>query len=117
MLGTHRIDQGVTISEPTRQVIREFHGVVTRALAASLQAATQKNDQAARVVIEMKSEINRLADSAALHQARRLVAQEPNRLPAYTVEMDILQNLKRIYYFAKRIARMVVPSEIRLQAT
>ena len=116
-LGTHRIDQGVTISEPTRQVIREFHGVVTRALAASLQAATQKNDQAARMVIEMKSEINRLADSAALHQARRLVAQEPNRLPAYTVEMDILQNLKRIYYFAKRIARMVVPSEIRLQAT
>ena len=65
----------------------------------------------------LAAEINRLADSAALHQARRLVAQEPNRLPAYTVEIDILQNLKRIYYFAKRIARMVVPSEIRLQAT
>jgi phosphate:Na+ symporter len=40
-----------------------------------------------------------------------LVAEEPNRLPAYTVEMDILQNLKRIYYFAKRMARLVVPSE------
>ena len=55
-------------------------------------------------------EINRLADSAAMHQAKRLVAEEPNRLPAYTVEMDVLQNLKRIYYFAKRMARAAVPT-------
>ena len=111
MLGNDRIDEQVLISEPTQEVIREFHGVVTRALAAAMQAATQKSEEAAQVVIDMKGEINRLADSAAIHQARRLVAEEPNRLPAYTVEMDILQNLKRIYYFAKRMARLVVPSE------
>ena len=58
-----------------------------------------------------REDVDRLAESAALHQARRLVAEEPNRLPAYTVEMDILQNLKRIYYFAKRMARLVVSSE------
>ncbi len=110
-LGTERIEEGVSISAPTQQVIQEFHRAVKRALAAAMQAATQKSEEAARVVIDMKQEINRLADSAALHQARRLVAEEPNRLPAYTVEMDILQNLKRIYYFAKRMARLVVPSE------
>ena len=44
------------------------------------------------------------------HVGRRLIAEEPNRLPAYTVEMDILQNLKRIYYFAKRMARAAVPA-------
>ncbi len=57
----------------------------------------------------MKQEINQLADSAAIHQAQRLVAEEPNRLPAYTVEMGILENLKRIYYFTKRMARAAVP--------
>lgn len=117
MLGNDRIDEQVSISQPTQEVIKEFHGVVTRALSAAMQAATQKSGEAARVVIDMKSEINRLADSAAVHQARRLVAQEPNRLPAYTVEMDILQNLKRIYYFAKRMARLVVPSENLRQTT
>ena len=71
---------------------------------------------ASMVVIDMKKEINRLADSAVVHQARRLVAEEPNRLPAYSVEMDILQNLKRIFYFSKRMARMVVPSGIIRQA-
>ena len=100
-LGIERLDQGVTISESTQEVITRFHGTVSQALTSAMQAVTQKNETAASVVIEMKAEVNRLADSAALHEARRLVAREPNRLPAYTVEVDILQNLKRIYYFAQ----------------
>jgi hypothetical protein len=35
------------------------------------------------------------------------VAQEPNWLEAYRIEMDILEALKRIYYFCKRMARGV----------
>ena len=58
----------------------------------------------------MKAEINTLAHSATLHEARRLVADEPNRLAAYRVEIDVLENLKRIYYFAKRMARTTLPS-------
>ena len=73
-----------------------------------------KSPDSARIVVEMKKEINRLAASAAMHQAERLVAEEPNRLPAYKIEMDVLQNLKRIYYFAKRMAKTVTP-EILLQ--
>ena len=41
----------------------------------------------------------------------RLVAEEPNRLPAYTMEIDIIEKLKRIYYFSKRMAKSVVPEE------
>ncbi len=109
-LGTERVDQQFTISEATRGVITEFHAAVSKAVEAAVQAVTQKSPEAARIVVEMKQEINRLADSAAIHQAERLVAEEPNRLPAYTVEMDVIQNLKRIYYFAKRMARAAVPS-------
>ena len=109
-LGTERVDHQFTISEATKGVITEFHTAVNKAVEAAVQAVTQKSPAAARIVVEMKQDINRLADSAALHQAERLVASEPNRLPAYTVEMDVLQNLKRIYYFAKRMARAAVPS-------
>ena len=91
-------------------MIAEFHAAVTKALSAAMQAVTQKSESVAGVVIDMKREINRLAGSAAIHQAQRLVAEEPNRLGAYTIEMDILENLKRIFYFAKRMARVVVPS-------
>ncbi len=107
-LGLDRIEEEVTMSDATRGVIEGFHRAVSRALSVSVQAATQKSEEAARLVVDMKQEINDLAQAAAEHQARRLVAEEPNRLPAYTVETDILQNLKRIYYFTKRMARSVV---------
>lgn len=111
-LGGERIAAEITVSEPTREVIVGFHRAVCKALDAALQAVTQKNVEAAHQVVAMKQEINHLADAAALHQARRLVAEEPNRLPAYTVEMDVLQSLKRVFYFTKRMARSVVPSVV-----
>jgi len=111
-LGTKRVDSQVTISAATVNVISGFHTAVSKAVEAAVQAVTQKSPDAARAVVAMKREINRLADSAAVHQAERLVSEEPNRLAAYKIEMDVLQNLKRIYYFAKRMARAAVPSVI-----
>jgi phosphate:Na+ symporter len=103
--GRQRVERGFTISEATQEVLTGFHATVSRALEQAIVAVTQRSAEAAQLVVSMKAEINELAQSAALHEARRLVAAEPNRLPAYTVEMDLLENLKRIYYFAKRMAR------------
>ncbi len=78
---------------------------------AAVQAVSQNNDEAAKVVTSMKEEITKMSDSAAAHQAERLVAEEPNRIPAYTIEVDIIEKQKRIYYFAKRMAKTVMPIE------
>ena len=110
-IGLRRLDQQVTVSDATREVIEGFHAAVLRAFDAGMTAVTTRDVEATRVVSSMKREINKLADSAAIHQAQRLVAEEPNRLPAYTVEMGILENLKRIYYFTKRMARAATPEE------
>ncbi|NEV64095.1 Na/Pi cotransporter family protein [Thiorhodococcus minor] len=107
VLGNERIDAGVSISQPTREVLSELHAAVTRSVEAAVHAVAQRNELAARNVTSMKQEISRIADSAAVHQARRLVAEEPNRIPAYTIEIDIIEKLKRIYYFAKRMAKTV----------
>jgi phosphate:Na+ symporter len=108
-LGMQRIEAHVRISPATQAVIEEFHGSVHSALSHAVQAVTQKNQLAASVVVDMKREINALSRSAALHEAKRLVAEEPNRLEAYAIEMDMLEGLKRIYYFCKRMARSVDP--------
>ena len=110
-LGRERIESNVLISAETEAVITEYHEVVGRALDAALQAVAQRSVEAGQSVIAMKKQINELGESAAIHQARRLVATEPNRLPAYKIEIDILANLKRIYYFTKRLARVVVTAE------
>jgi phosphate:Na+ symporter len=115
-LGNSRIDAGVSISVPTREVLVSFHKVVKKAFRVAVQAVSQNNEEAAQAVISMKNEISDLAGSAAAHQAARLVAEEPNRIPTYTIEFDIVEKLKRIYYFAKRMAKTVVPDEEETEA-
>jgi phosphate:Na+ symporter len=108
LLGRERLAKGVTVSDSTLEVITEFHRVIGQALDSAFLAVIQVNAAAADRVIQMKAEINRLSGSAAMHEAQRLVVQEPNRLAAYTTEMDILENLKRVYYFCRRMARASV---------
>ncbi len=106
--GQGRLETGVEVSPATREVLEGFHGKVLRALDLALQAVAQRNEGAARAAVEMKEEVKRMAQAASAHEVRRLVADEPNRLEAYTVEVDILKNLERIYYFSKRMARGVL---------
>ncbi len=108
VLGNERISSGVSISNPTREVLTGFHKVVFKAVNSAVQAVSQNNEEVARTVIAMKHEIEGLVNSAAIHQVQRLVADEPNRIPAYTIEIDIIEKQKRIYYFAKRMAKSVL---------
>ncbi len=107
-LGLQRLDDGVRVSEATQEVLAGFHKTIQKALELALQAVGQHNTEAAEAVVAMKEGVNALADSATLHEARRLVADEPRRLEAYALEVDILKNQKRVYYFAKRMARGVL---------
>lgn len=106
--GQGRLETGVEVSPATREVLEGFHSKVLQGVDLALQAVAQRNEGAARAVVEMKEEVRRMAESASAHEVRRLVADEPNRVEAYTVEVDILKNLERIYYFSKRMARGVL---------
>lgn len=105
--GLNRLKANLSISEPTRQVLMEFHQTVRHALQLAIQAVSQRNREVAATVINMKSEIATLSSSASVHQAARLVAEEPNRIPSYTIEVDIIEKQRRIYYFSKRMAKSV----------
>jgi phosphate:Na+ symporter len=106
--GMERLEDGIRISEATQEVLAGFHKTVQKALELALQAVSQQNAEAAHAVVSMKEAVNALSDSAAFHGAQRLVADEPRRLETYTLEVDILKNQKRVYYFAKRMARGVL---------
>jgi len=115
-LGYEGIEQGVSISDATRKILLELHHVVSNAVDMAGDAVMENDQIAAQEVIAMKGDINRFMESAAMHQARRLVAEEPNRLAAYTLEIDIIEKLKRIYYFSKRMAKAVMPEDTQERA-
>ena len=107
-LGISRLEKNVTISPQTQQVLLEFHAVVIRAVADAIQAVADDNADMARAVIDMKQEIEAIVTSAAVHESKRLVASEPNRIEAYTIEVGVAEKLQRVYSFAKRMAKRIV---------
>ena len=110
-LGEKRIKKGFKISEATQKVINTVHVVVSDALKAAVRAVVEEDTDFATRVISMKTDMNRLVEQAGTHQAKRLVSEDSGKFEAYSVEMDIIEKLKRIYYHAKRMAKTVVDTE------
>ena len=115
-LGEKRVDKNVTVSEKTQKVLMDIHTQVAQTVTMAMQAVMNNDQKAGQEVIALKGSINQLIDAAEAHQAERLIANEPNRLRTYSIEVDIIEKMKRIYYFAKRMAKAVVPLELQAKA-
>jgi phosphate:Na+ symporter len=72
----------------------------------------RNDEEIAQGVIAMKASVQAQVASAEQHEAQRLVADAPNRLAAYSLEMEVIEKLKRIYYFAKRMAKTVAVDSV-----
>jgi len=105
--GTERLRQGFEISPSTQTLLHRLHDKVFWAVERALLALAASDAQMAQEIMAVKPEINRLASEADRHLAQRLIADEPNRFDAFRVESEIVEYLKRVYYFAKRIAKIV----------
>lgn len=106
--GLRRIEGAVEVSAPTQHLIRDLHERTREAVALAVAAAVDDDVEKAQRVVAMKKGVAALAHQAAEHGAHRLTAREPNRLHSVTREMEVIERLRRIYYFAKRIARGVL---------
>jgi phosphate:Na+ symporter len=106
--GQQRIKRGVRISAATHRIIQSLSERVSWALETATTALERNDSQLAQQVIAAKPEINSMADKIADVLAERLVAEEPHRIETFQLESDLVEQLKRVYYFAKRIAKHLV---------
>jgi phosphate:Na+ symporter len=104
-IGHHRLEEEVVISEETKEVIQRYHGKVFEALRSAVNAVREHDTELALSVKDMKKSVADLAEDTARHQINRLVAKEPKRLQTFTREMEIIENLSRIYRLCRKIAR------------
>jgi len=107
-LGLKRIEKGFKISAATQKVMNTLHVVVSDALKAAVRAVVEEDKDFAMRVISMKVDLNRLVEKAQWHQAERLVSEDSGKFEAYSVEVEIIEKLKRIYYYSRRMAKTVV---------
>lgn len=105
--GLNAIADEVKFSKPAQDVLAGLSNAVLETVSLANQAASANDVAAAAEVIRRKHLINDLADEAASYCAKRLVVEEPNRMSTFAREMEIIEKYRRIYYFAKRIAKAV----------
>ncbi len=109
--GRERLRAKLRISHATEEVLSDLNKKVAWAAERAIRALVDNDKDVAEEVADAKSEINRLAAAAESHLSRRLSADEPNRLAAFRLESEIMEYLRRMYYFAKRIAKLVGDDE------
>lgn len=59
----------------------------------------------------MKKLVKTLERTTTALQAERLTAGAAERVALYRLETDIIANLRRVYYYTRRIARAAVPKD------
>lgn len=107
-LGKLRISEQLTISDQTAKVLKPIHKLISDTLASSHQVIISENKEAAEFVVEMNKKVNELVIIAHHNQAKRLVADEDKRVQTYSLEVEVIDKLKRTYYLIKRIALTAV---------
>lgn len=106
-VGEKRIEKNVTVSQQTQDVLLSLADKVGQALDTTVAAVDRDDRDLARKVVREKDEINNIADRISGRLVERLIAADPHRTSTYRVESQLIENYKRIYYFTKRIAKLV----------
>ena len=110
--GLERLQHNVAVSEATETVLAALHEKVCWSVQLALESLDASDLSMAEQVIDTKETINALASRAEGHLVLRLGAEDEDRLALYRIEAEIIEYLKRVYYFAKRIAKSVVQEEL-----
>lgn len=112
-----RLRAGLTVSEPTREVMQPLWDKTLWAAGQAVRAVASASPEAAEEIVAAKAEVNRLARRAELHLARRLTAPEADRLALYRIETDLVEAAKRVFYFSRRTAKRMLEVDMPEDAT
>ncbi len=112
-LGYKALDKNIQASEAMRYLFDELGDKLSAAIKLTIRAVEDVDQRAAGEVLSMKAEINQLMNEALELQSRVLAGVAPEKIEVMRMEMTVIENLKRIHTYLKRIAREYVPKEIR----
>jgi phosphate:Na+ symporter len=112
-LGYRALDEDIQASEAMRYLFEELGDKISAALESTIMAVREADERAADEVLTMKADIDHLINQALELQSQALAEVGPEKIEIMRMEMTALENFKRIHTYLKRIAREMVPQEIR----
>ena len=92
-----------------RHILDNLYLSVIEAVEHAVKAVQEEDEQAAESVVVMKARISRLVRETLEVQASTLDLEDPGRLEVFRIEMETVDDLRRIFTMARRIAKMQLP--------
>lgn len=111
-LGNERIHRNVRVSRETENIMTALADKVCWSIETGIEAINLGDKSIAEKVVGAKQNVNQIADRIDSRLIQRLVAEDPHRTSTYRVERQLIEHYKRIYYFAKRIAKLVAEVDV-----
>jgi len=109
-LGRERVEAELKFSKQSEPYLRKFFNKVIWCAEEAFNSFIEGNKKRADVVINMKKEVSQLAQETQSHLEERLNVETNVPLAEYRILSEIVENMKRIYYLSKRIAKDVIES-------
>ncbi len=103
----------ISFSEEELKSLNLYHAKVQEAFKSAMIAVEHERKAAAQMVIDQEKEIIGGMDDLVTKRQRQFLHEEhtPKELAAFTLQTDIMENLKRIYEHSKRISKMVLQQD------
>jgi len=110
--GRERVQRNVRVSPKTEAMLSTLADKVVWALETATEALNRTEPSLALKVINAKEDVNRIANEMSERLVERLIAEDPHRTSTFHIESQLIEHFKRIYYFAKRIAKLVAEADV-----
>lgn len=95
--------------DETREMLAAVYTTVTRSVELAVQAVRDNDQRAARSVLMLKETIRDQSEQLLARKATRLGTEDPDYLNQVRLEMAFIDQMRRIYTLAKRIAKVALP--------
>jgi phosphate:Na+ symporter len=99
----------------TRMILTELFGSTVKSVELAVQAIRDNDQNAAESVLLMKDTFRDQTERLLSRKAMRLTADDPDYLELVRLQMGFVDQMRRIYTLAKRIAKVTLPAVIARQ--
>ena len=110
------IDHGLDEDEESLALYAELSRAVGKAFDMLLVAIKNNDENAAAEVISLRENIRHAVDEILKNQAARIGVLTHQELLQIRLELEIVDQLRRIYTLTKRVAREFVPGELAVRS-
>ena len=114
-LATDYIEYDIRGSEETRSLLMDLYEQVGQSVKLSIKALHNNDPVIAERVVNMKTEIDYKVDQFLNRKSANIGKDDPDYLQKARMQMSLVDKLRRIYSLSKRIARVVLPTELSLR--